>query len=120
VCEWVSQWLDKRIRTPTTVKPRIKGRSGLRRGGFDEGVRPGICGISVLKREDGELSVIAGQTILERGLNQPERKTEDKAICPSVLEATYRSWRKRQLGGQKRVSGAVRGVKEGRAGLLTR
>jgi hypothetical protein len=103
VCEWVSQWLDKRIRTPTTVKPRIKGRSGLRRGGFDEGVRPGICGISVLKREDGELSVIAGQTILRRGLNQPERKTEDKAISPSVLEATYRSWRKQQLGDQKRV-----------------
>jgi hypothetical protein len=65
VCEWVSQWLDKRIRTPATAKPRIKGRSGLRRGGFDERVTPGICGISVLKREDEELSVIAGQRILK-------------------------------------------------------
>lgn len=67
MCKWVSQWLYKRIRTPATAKPRIKGRSGLRRGGFDERVRPGVCGISVLKREDGELLVIAGQRILKRG-----------------------------------------------------
>jgi hypothetical protein len=96
VCEWVSQWLDKRIRTPATAKPRIKGRSGLRRRGFDGPVRPGIRGISVLKREDGELSVIAVQRILKRGLNQPERKTEDKLISPLVPEALFWSWRKGQ------------------------
>jgi hypothetical protein len=61
----VSQRPDKRISTPTTAKPRIKDRSGLRRRVF-EGATPGISGMSGLKREDGELSVIAGQRILKR------------------------------------------------------
>jgi hypothetical protein len=61
----VSQWPDSRISTPTTAKPRINGRSGLRRGGFDEDAKPGICGMSGLSREYGELAVIAGLRILK-------------------------------------------------------
>jgi hypothetical protein len=51
----------------------------LRRGGFG-GATPGICGISGLKREGEELSVIAGQRFLQ-GLNQPERKNEERSYA---------------------------------------
>jgi len=56
--ECANQRTTRRRTTPKTAMPMMRGRRGLERRRAEAGATPGISGISALKREGEELSII--------------------------------------------------------------